>query len=133
MKISEIIGTYDLGPLGTESESFSFRVEIHRELGEVGKLFARIWRHETYRLQSTFPQSSGQPLHEPSDETITVEESSFNGKPNHYAESSYSLLENVILEMAGRLGEDQAEIKENLRLLSEHLGEEKSVQASGLK
>jgi hypothetical protein len=120
MKISEIISIYDFGPVQMGSESFSFRIEIHRELGKASKLFAKIWRHETYRLQSTFPQANGRPSDEPSDETIIVEEFSFKTEPKHYAESSLSLLENIILEMADRFGENQA-IKRNLRLLKKHL------------
>jgi len=46
-------------------ESFRIRVELTR-------FRANVWRAEHYRIQSTFPQNSGRPGHEPSDELVWV-------------------------------------------------------------
>ncbi len=59
------------------------RIEVLRSNSN-GKLFmVRVWRLESYRLQSTFPQRRGRPAHEPSDEIILKE---FEGFESVYRE-----------------------------------------------
>jgi hypothetical protein len=46
------------------------RLEILEKVTQPGLFRARVWRIESYRLQSTFPQENGEPSHAPSDELI---------------------------------------------------------------
>ena len=53
-------------------ESFRIRVELTQSHLERRRFRANVWRAEVYRIQSTFPQNSGRPQHEPSDELVWV-------------------------------------------------------------
>jgi len=59
--------------LALPQETLLLRVEVFERIDGTGTFTARIWRLESYRLQSTFPQADGQPSHEPSDEVILKE------------------------------------------------------------
>lgn len=77
-----IVAVYDLDPivLSPASDALHFRVEIIRR-SRTGRLEARIWRYEFFRLQPTFPQRKGKPIHEASDESILVEDQTFLKSP----------------------------------------------------
>ena len=56
-------------------DSFALRVELFRDTTRSETFRANIWRSESYRIQSTFPQnpSTGEPEHHPSDEVILID------------------------------------------------------------
>ena len=54
-------------------ESFRVRLEVTRSRAWPCMFRANVWRAELYRIQSTFPQKRGRPLHDPSDELVWVE------------------------------------------------------------
>lgn len=53
-----------------DDDELIVRIEIFEDLSAPGNYISRIWRLEHYRLQSTFPQNAGVPVHSPSDELI---------------------------------------------------------------
>jgi hypothetical protein len=71
-----LVQTWEL-LLDTGSEEIELRIEISEQVDKSGTFKARIFRYESYRLQSTFPQNEGAPLHAPSDEVILKEFESF--------------------------------------------------------
>jgi hypothetical protein len=56
-----------------DQEDLLLRLELFQELENTDMYSARIWRLESYRLQSSFPQRGGTPAHQPSDEIILKE------------------------------------------------------------
>lgn len=62
------------GPDG-DLDEFITRIELFQAKTNPKTFRAHIWRTESYRIQSTFPQdpSTGQPKDKPSDEEILVE------------------------------------------------------------
>ena len=66
------------------------RVEVFQCLQPSGHYLARIWRLDHFRVQSTFPQSHGVPLHSPSDEVILKEFEGFESplaEPTAFADA----------------------------------------------
>jgi hypothetical protein len=61
VKICEVVSVFDLAPMdaGEASESFKFRIEVLKDLGKKRSFFARIYRRETLRVQTTFPIIKG--------------------------------------------------------------------------
>lgn len=76
---AEIVQVIDLCPinLGEGEGTIQFRVEIlrNRRAG-AAQYTARVWRKELFRLNPTFPQRKGKPVHT-SDEFIFVEDDFF--------------------------------------------------------
>src|SRR5690606_31237580 len=58
-------------------DTVSLRLEIFRSRASKTLFKARIWRLEHFRIQPTFPQQQGRPLHQPSDELVLKEFESF--------------------------------------------------------
>jgi hypothetical protein len=54
-------------------DDLRLRLEILEDLKHPGLYVFRLWRLEAFRIQSTFPQVSGEPSHPPSDEYILKE------------------------------------------------------------
>lgn len=72
----EVVKVVDLSEivLANDNPRISFRVEILRAWRPRGAYRARVYRKETFRVQPTFPQKSGRPQYEPSDEEFFVED-----------------------------------------------------------
>ncbi|HMI86916.1 MAG TPA: hypothetical protein VK550_22635 [Polyangiaceae bacterium] len=71
-----------------EDDELTLRVEIFETISKPRHYSVRIWRLEHYRLQATFPQLDGSPVHAQSDEIILKE---FEGielpiEPRYYAD-----------------------------------------------
>ena len=89
-----------------EGDEFSLRIELFRSLTNKKLFRYRAWRNEFFRIQSTFPQSnSGNPKHEPSDETILVGFSQpyFESSKDIRADSASKALKRVIQELGKSL------------------------------
>ena len=85
-------------------DSYLFRIEILKSLLEVDKYYISVWRAESYRIQSTHPQSDGVPQDQPSDELIWVEDYFFWTKANEmYAPNLDTVLQEVISNFEARL------------------------------
>ena len=65
------------------SDEFHLRIEIFECVDTSGCYVARVWRNEYFRIQPTFPQAQGEPMHLPSDEIILKE---FEGLESPLAE-----------------------------------------------
>lgn len=59
--------------LEVAEDHFSLRLELFQDISDAQRFRARIWRLERYRIQSTFPQTDGEPSDQSSDELILVE------------------------------------------------------------
>ncbi len=76
-KLIEIIKVFDVEPFQIdEGDAFRFRLEICREL-DADIYVAKVYRLETYRLQPTFPQTSGIPPELQNDAMIYVVDDMF--------------------------------------------------------
>lgn len=83
IKFHEVVKTYELEPIATPSgagESYKFRIEILRESGSRTVFHARVFRHETYRIQPTFPQKNRMPRREAWDHEIIVLDDQFESQ-----------------------------------------------------
>ncbi|EKD81096.1 MAG: hypothetical protein ACD_39C01981G0003 [uncultured bacterium] len=57
-----------------DADMFSLRVELFQALSDSEVFRYKVWRTESFRIQSTFPQGrSGLPRHKASDENILIE------------------------------------------------------------
>lgn len=58
-----------------DADAFALRLELFQDETDAGRFRASLWREETFRIQSTFPQSAstGEPEDSPSDELILVD------------------------------------------------------------
>lgn len=57
-----------------DSDKFSLRVELFQAVSDSEIFRYKVWRTESFRIQSTFPQGrSGLPRHKASDENILIE------------------------------------------------------------
>ncbi len=72
--VFELVETFELDVCLVE-ESWPTRVEIYQAADRPDLFRCRVWQSESYRIQSTFPQSGGTPAHEPSDEVVLVDAS----------------------------------------------------------
>ena len=70
--IFELVKTVEVD-LALGKETWPTRFEILRSIEQQDLFRCRVWQLEFFRLQSTFPQSDGQPAHEPSDHRVLVE------------------------------------------------------------
>jgi hypothetical protein len=80
-------------------ESFRVRVEITRSRRTPGMFRANVWRTEYYRIQPTFPQKRGRPVHQPSDEIIWLDSTAVlraYGEP--YRAGSLAEAEQLVLD-----------------------------------
>src|SRR6266702_2704266 len=59
--VFELVKIYDLPtiPWSGDGEDFRFRIEVFTDLKEQPRYYAKIYRHEHYRIQPTFPQKEG--------------------------------------------------------------------------
>jgi hypothetical protein len=75
--IGEVLKVIDL-EIDSDSQSdydnWRFRVELIADQKNHGRITARLWRKEFYRIQPTFPQDGDRPKPEPCDELVLVEE-----------------------------------------------------------
>jgi hypothetical protein len=86
-------------------DGFSLRLELFQSLEDSKTFRVHLWRTEFYRIQSTFPQESGTPKHEPSDELIWIDWSTqlqedYN---NFQAENAENAVQLVLDEIRKRL------------------------------
>src|SRR5439155_4159366 len=82
-------------------DSFAIRVELLQDKTRTQTFRAKIWRNELYRIQSTFPQksSTGQPEHQPSDEVILVDWSTYvRGDYSVFKAASSAAALNMVLK-----------------------------------
>ncbi|HYD49968.1 MAG TPA: hypothetical protein VEB21_16540 [Terriglobales bacterium] len=58
------------GPDGNRN----LRIELFQSTSDATRFRLRVWRHEHFRVQPTFPQdANGQPQHQSADESILVD------------------------------------------------------------
>jgi hypothetical protein len=68
-----VVQVVDLEPIDlSDGMSLAFRIEVLEALGDKGSFRARVSRHESFRIQSSFPQKRGKPSEQASDEEILV-------------------------------------------------------------
>jgi hypothetical protein len=69
-------------------DDLALRIEIFEMITNPRHYSVRVWRLEYYRIQATFPQSDGAPVHAPSDEVILKEFEGFElpSEPRYYAD-----------------------------------------------
>jgi hypothetical protein len=81
-----LVDTLELN-VALESNDLTLRVEIYETISSPKHYSMRIWRLEHYRIQATFPQLDGAPVHAPSDEIILKEFEGFESpsEPRYYA------------------------------------------------
>src|SRR6266567_7526548 len=75
--IGEVVKVLDLEiDSGSQDgyDKWRFRVELIADQENHGKITARLWRKEFYRIQPTFPQEADRPKPEPCDELVLVDE-----------------------------------------------------------
>lgn len=92
----QLVRTADVS-IKIASEIVEVRIETFCRRPDVFKV--RIFRYESFRIQSSFPQAEGQPVHAPSDEVILKELESFFpkfGKPQ--AAESVERVEEATME-----------------------------------
>lgn len=53
-----------------KDDDLTLRIEIFETISRPRHYSVRVWRLEYYRIQATFPQLAGAPMHAPSDEVI---------------------------------------------------------------
>ena len=101
--IFELIETFEFD-MSLGDNSWPTRVELYRARKNEKLFRCRVWQAEHYRIQSVFPQRNGSPEHEPSDEMILVEYSSYlrcNWNPEGFEadspEGARQLVENALL------------------------------------
>jgi hypothetical protein len=87
--------------LERDEDPIELRVEVFRFEADRRMFKARIWRLESYRLQSTFPQRRGKPSHPPSDELILKEFEGFESSYSepHRAQSARSVESAILNEL----------------------------------
>lgn len=73
-RISRLVTSFELSveTRADDADPINLRADLFRDDG-ASIYRARLWEIEPYRIQSTFPQEAGTPLHEPSDEFLLVE------------------------------------------------------------
>lgn len=74
MKTYEVVRTIDLEAIdaGEAQESFKFRIEVLRDLGQSESFFVRIYRRETFRIQPTFPLEESGPHNDLADHEFFI-------------------------------------------------------------
>jgi hypothetical protein len=87
--------------LDVPSDEIDLRIEVSEQVGKSGTFKVRIFRYESYRIQSTFPQNEGEPVHPPSDEVILKEFESF--VPRYATSASGESAEGVLEETLAEL------------------------------
>jgi len=70
--VFELVKTVEVD-LALCDETWPTRFEIMRDTERQDFFRCRVWQLESFRIQSTFPQSGGTPAHLPSDHGIFVE------------------------------------------------------------
>jgi hypothetical protein len=53
MKLFEVVAIFDVEPLPAQEDedSYNFRIEITKEVGQNSRFFAYVYRRESYRIQ----------------------------------------------------------------------------------
>ena len=69
-RCARVVRTLEVPVQLADDDLAMLRLEILEKVAQPGSFRARVWRIESYRLQSTFPQENGEPSHSPSDELI---------------------------------------------------------------
>jgi hypothetical protein len=83
-----LVDTLELSAVLKDDDHLILRIEIFETISNPRHYSVRVWRLEHYRIQPTFPQLDGAPVHAPSDEFILKE---FEGidmptEPRYYAD-----------------------------------------------
>jgi hypothetical protein len=75
-RIFRVHSVYEIDeiPWSGPGEGFRFRLEVLQSVESTSSFFTRVYRREHYRIQPTFPQSSGEPSLPPYDKVIVVED-----------------------------------------------------------
>jgi hypothetical protein len=96
LEVFEIVGIFDFSPLefNESGESFKFRVEVLRQVGKSRIFFARVYRHETLRVQPTFPLDQIHREESMADHEIIVSDDMV-GRDNYRASSKAAVIRNV--------------------------------------
>ena len=74
--VFKLVESYDFS-LQIPSDRVELRIEVFQQSGVSRTFKVRLFRYESFRIQSTFPQAAGAPVHPPSDELILKEFESF--------------------------------------------------------
>lgn len=75
IQIYKLIAHYELDPIELEEGgSFSYAIDVYRELSGTEKYFPRVYRREFYRLNPSFSSGIEGGEQEESDEEILVED-----------------------------------------------------------
>ncbi len=113
--VFELVKTVELD-LALCDEIWPTRFEILRDTERQDFFRCRVWQLETFRIQSTFPQSGDGPSHQPSDHRILVEWEGRNvgGYKDFMAASAEAALRIVI---------------EDFREFLEHTTQEKAAES----
>ena len=96
--IFELIETFEFD-MTLADDCWPTRIELYRATESPNLYRCRVWQAESYRIQSTFPQAAGAPAHEPSDEVVLVEYSSYlrcDWNPSSFEASSPSAARELV-------------------------------------
>jgi hypothetical protein len=107
--VFELVKIYDLPtiPWSGDGEDFRFRIEVFTDLKEQASYYVKIYRHEHFRTQPTFPQKEdGTPALDQYDKALWVLDDFLISWQDSMSESIEACLGKVRAKIYDRFGVD---------------------------